>query len=295
MKLNSTKENVNTHTTKMDPPPPTSDTKTAQSSTTSASLDSRMIANGDVNKNAKTTTRTTKNSGGGTGWRPPPNIPSNAGPQQQQQYQPNQKIVDPKLLLRRKVWKHFGLGAILVAVPIGTWWYWSLSQRRTVHEQVQKTFESREQLPVAFRAQDTFDYLISNKMKAGDLLLFDRKCERCSSSPWAMISCFVSKTLLTNIGGRNNPNYVRTVAHGEFDHVGIIVPGYIKNKKDLYDETNLLLMEATPSGIVARPLKERIEFSASRSILLLQLNCPGEEQVRRSLRDRARVPKRLKP
>lgn len=37
-------------------------------------------------------------------------------------------------------------------------------------------------------------------------------------------------------------------------------------------------MEATPSGIVARPLKTRLERTQSRSVLLLQLCSPGEKR-----------------
>jgi hypothetical protein len=37
-------------------------------------------------------------------------------------------------------------------------------------------------------------------------------------------------------------------------------------------------LEATPSGIVARPLKTRLERTQSRSVILLQLCCPGERR-----------------
>jgi hypothetical protein len=55
---------------------------------------------------------------------------------------------------------------------------------------------------------------------------------------------------------------------------GLIVPGYVRNDSD--HDSNLLLLEATPSGIVARPLKDRLECSQSRSILLLPLCSPAE-------------------
>ena len=60
---------------------------------------------------------------------------------------------------------------------------------------------------------------------------------------------------------------------------GIIVPGYVKNKSDLYDASNLLLMEATAGeGIVVRPLLTRMEMSESRSVVLLPLALPGEKR-----------------
>ena len=58
---------------------------------------------------------------------------------------------------------------------------------------------------------------------------------------------------------------------------GIVVPGYHKNKKDVYDPSNLLLLEATSgSGIVARPLLTRLEMSQSRTVMLLPLHLPGD-------------------
>jgi hypothetical protein len=59
-------------------------------------------------------------------------------------------------------------------------------------------------------------------------------------------------------------------------HCGLIVPGYATTKAQELDPANLLLLEATPSGIVARPLKDRLEQSTSHTILLLQVCSPGE-------------------
>jgi hypothetical protein len=59
---------------------------------------------------------------------------------------------------------------------------------------------------------------------------------------------------------------------------GIIVPGYIENRMDSINPTNLLILEATPSGIVARNLRDRLERTASRSVILLQLCSPGEKR-----------------
>lgn len=59
---------------------------------------------------------------------------------------------------------------------------------------------------------------------------------------------------------------------------GLVVPGYINSRQDAIDPSNLLLLEATPSGIVARPLKTRLERTMSRSVVLLQLCSPGEKR-----------------
>jgi hypothetical protein len=59
---------------------------------------------------------------------------------------------------------------------------------------------------------------------------------------------------------------------------GIIVPGFVESRKDANDPLNLLILEATPSGIVARNLRDRLERTASRSVILLQLCSPGEKR-----------------
>ena len=72
---------------------------------------------------------------------------------------------------------------------------------------------------------------------------------------------------------------LRSIETGLFDHCGIVVPGFVKNKKDLYDPSNLLLLEGTASGgVVARPLLTRLEMSQSRSVMLLPLVTSGERR-----------------
>jgi hypothetical protein len=58
-----------------------------------------------------------------------------------------------------------------------------------------------------------------------------------------------------------------------------VIPGYVKNKNDAFDPSNLLLLEATASeGIVARPLLTRLEMSQSRTVILLPLHIPGDDR-----------------
>jgi hypothetical protein len=176
-------------------------------------------------------------------------------------------------LLNRKVYLQFLGGIGVMSIPITVWWYWSDQERRTLLDD----YRTRVKLPPG-AAGDTYDYIITEKIQAGDVLLFDRKCERCASSPWAALACIMSKQILT--GKVGNDNYIRSIDTGRYDHIGLVVPGYIKTRSDEYDPTNLLLLEATASGIVARPLKERLELSTSNSVLLLQLACPGEQRNR---------------
>jgi hypothetical protein len=180
-------------------------------------------------------------------------------------------------LIRRKVLTNMVAGVGVLAVPVMAWWWWARRERQAILDE----YKSRMKLPASSAAiMDTYDYIISEKIQAGDILLFDRRCERCAASPWAALACFVSKNCLavpSNIMGDNH-GAAAAAALNRYDHVGLVVPGYVNKRSDAWDPTNLLLMEATPSGIVARPLKERLEQSASQSILLLQLACPGEQR-----------------
>lgn len=144
-------------------------------------------------------------------------------------------------------------GVTVISVPIGVWWYQAQADR----EELRSKFRHRIQIP---GSSDTYDYLIAEKCQPGDVILFDRRCERCAVSPWAAAACFASKQF------------------GIYNHCGLIVPGYAKTKAEELDPINLLLLEATPSGIVARPLKDRLEQSTSHSILLLQVCSPGERR-----------------
>ena len=203
--------------------------------------------------------------------------------------------------VRRKVLTQMTGGLVVCTIPVLVWWRWAYSERQAVLERV------RTQVRVP-NVQTTDDLVIENQIQPGDVILFDRKCETCASSPWAAFACVLGRTFLCNdddgYGASKLPP--RSVDHGKFDHigtwesgiylisllsfdcsqahilklllVGLVVPGYIQNRNDLYDPSNLLLLEATPQGIVARSLKSRLEHTQSRSVLLLQLSCPGEKR-----------------
>lgn len=174
--------------------------------------------------------------------------------------------------------RQLAAGAGVLAVPVAVWWHWSRGERSERLEE----FRTRVQLPRGLEITDTYDYLITEQIQAGDVLLFDRRCELCAAGPWAALACLVGKQCLT---GRSTATdaYLRAGdKSGRIDHVGLVVPGYVVHRGDEYDPTNLLLLEATPSGVMARPLKDRLELSASQSVLLVQLACPGEERDRGS-------------
>jgi hypothetical protein len=148
-------------------------------------------------------------------------------------------------------------GTTVVAIPIGLWWY----RARADREEWQSKFHHRIILP---GSSDAYDYVIAEQCRPGDVLLFHRKCETCATSPWAAASCYITQ-----------------YTFGNFNHCGLIVPGYGHTKAQALDPTNLLVLEATPSGIVARPLKDRLEQSTSNCILLLPVATPGERRDRK--------------
>lgn len=113
------------------------------------------------------------------------------------------------------------------------------------------------------------------KCKPGDVVLFDRRCHKCAAGPAAALSCVLGKSFLCDNDGKMG---VKTVDGGQFDHCGIVVPGMFEKKSEALDPSNLLLLEATPSGILARPLLKRLEMSQSRTVLLLPLASPGERR-----------------
>ena len=161
-------------------------------------------------------------------------------------------------------------GLAAISVPVSAWWWWAQRQRAAVDEAVR----TKIRLP-AGAAADPLQQFIEDNCQPGDVLLFDRRCETCATSPWAALACVMGKSVHCG----HDPDSVRSVSDGNFDHIGIIVPGYIKSKADSHDPSNLLLLEATAGqGIVARPLQQRLEYSQARQVILLPLQVPGERR-----------------
>lgn len=154
---------------------------------------------------------------------------------------------------------------VVPSVPVLVWWKYARDDRqRQVHEVSTKVRVPNVQ---------TIDDLMVEKCQPGDVILFDKRCEKCAAGPRAALACVLQKTLLC----AKDDGKMRAVDGGTYDHVGIVVPG--PDAKDKYDPSNLLFLEATPGqGIVARPLLTRLEMSQSRSVILLPLHIPGERR-----------------
>lgn len=159
------------------------------------------------------------------------------------------------------------LSLAVPAVPVLVWWKSAVGDRKERAQQVR----TKVRVPNV----QTVDDLLVEKCKPGDVILFDRRCEKCAAGPAAALSCILARRLLT----KDDPTQTRAVETGTFDHVGIVVPGYYKTAKEQLDPSNLLFLEATASeGVVARPLLTRLEMSQSRSVILLPLSSPGERR-----------------
>ncbi|CAB9499868.1 expressed unknown protein [Seminavis robusta] len=163
--------------------------------------------------------------------------------------------------------RRMSIGVAAPAVPTAFWWKYAHDERQKRAQDV----KTRVRLPNV----QTVDDLMVEKCRPGDVILFDRRPELCASGPWAALSCIVARALLCDDGDEQ----VRSVDHGKFDHCGIVVPGYVKSRKDKFDPSNLLVLEATAGeGVIARPLLTRIEMSQSRSMILLPLASSGERR-----------------
>mmetsp|Transcript_16392 Transcript_16392/g.23124 ORF Transcript_16392/g.23124 Transcript_16392/m.23124 type:complete len:306 (-) Transcript_16392:124-1041(-) len=168
---------------------------------------------------------------------------------------------------RSKVLLKMTAGVIVPSVPVLIWWKSAVDDRNKRSEEVR----TKVRVPNV----QTIDDLLVEKCKPGDIILFDRRCEKCAAGPIAALSCLLSRQFLC----KEDPMQTRAVETGTFDHCGIVVPGKAETAKDELDPSNLLFLEATASdGVVARPLLTRLEMSQSRSVILLPLAGAGERR-----------------
>ena len=177
------------------------------------------------------------------------------------------------------IFTRLGASLIIPAIPIGGWYYTATQDRHSKAEEIR----TKVRVPNV----QTIDDLMIEKCQPGDIILFDRRCYKCAAGPSAALSCILGKQFLcdddssSSSSSKHNKNGKnRKIADiGKVEHVGIVVPGYSKNKAEANDPSNLLLLEATAGeGVVARPLLQRLEMSQSRSVVLLPLASPGERR-----------------
>jgi len=166
--------------------------------------------------------------------------------------------------LHRKVLTRMAAIVVVPTLPVVIWYKIALNDRQDHSEQVR----TKVRVPNV----QTVDDLLVEKCQAGDVLLFDRRWEKCAAGPLAALACLLGRAILCN---DTDPLQTRSVEVGKFDHC---VPGY-EEEGIPYDPSNLLLLEATASGgIAARPILDRLEMSQSRSVILLPLHVPGDNR-----------------
>jgi hypothetical protein len=107
---------------------------------------------------------------------------------------------------RIKVFQQLAGGLIVCSIPVAVWWKSAADNRAIILEQ-QRT---KVRVP---NIQDSDDLLVE-RMQAGDVLLFDRRCEKCAAGPWAALACLAGRSLLCD------ERATRSVDQGRFDHVG---------------------------------------------------------------------------
>jgi hypothetical protein len=103
------------------------------------------------------------------------------------------------------------MAAILVApaVPVAVWYKSARDSRQHQAEQVR----TKVRVPNV----QSVDDLLVEKCRAGDVVLFDRRCERCAAGPLAALACLTGRSILCN---DTDPMQTRSVETGKFDHVG---------------------------------------------------------------------------
>ena len=168
-----------------------------------------------------------------------------------------------------KIFTHLGAAFLIPSIPISAWYYSAIQDRHKKSEEVR----TKVRVPNV----QTVDDLMIEKCQPGDIVLFDRRCYKCAAGPLAAFSCILGKSFLCDDDEKSGNK--KMIDIGKFEHVGVVVPGYSKNKAERIDPSNLLLLEATAGeGVVARPLLQRLEMSQSRTVLLLPLASPGERR-----------------
>lgn len=110
--------------------------------------------------------------------------------------------------IRRKVFSQLAGGLVVSAIPVAIWWKWAADDRHNVAEEVR----TRVRVP----GVQTTDDILLEKVQPGDVLLFDRRCEKCAAGPWAALACMAGRTFLCD----DSKYSARTVDSGKFDHIG---------------------------------------------------------------------------
>lgn len=108
----------------------------------------------------------------------------------------------------RKVMTRMAAVVIVPTVPVLAWWQSAKSQRAEWEEQVR----TKVRVPNV----QTVDDLLVETCQPGDVIVFDRRCDKCAAGPAAAMACVLEKAVLC----RDDKTQTRTVEVGKFDHCG---------------------------------------------------------------------------
>ena len=122
---------------------------------------------------------------------------------------------------RLKVLSRVAAVIVVPTIPILLWWKLAVDDRATHLVEVQTT--------VRVPNVQTVDDLLVEKCQPGDVVLFDRRCDKCAAGPGAGLACILARALLC----RDDPKETRSVEIGKFDHCGECI--YIYYNKRIYD------------------------------------------------------------
>ena len=115
----------------------------------------------------------------------------------------SKRAITPYQILSR-----MALGVAVPTVPVLVWWKWAVDDRHATAEEVR----TRVRVPNV----QTVDDLLVEKCQPGDVVLFDRRCEKCAAGPLAALSCVLGRSILCH----DDPTQTRSVETGKFDHCG---------------------------------------------------------------------------
>lgn len=109
--------------------------------------------------------------------------------------------------VRLQVLSRMAAGLVVATIPVGVWWKVARDERDAVAEDVR----TRIRVP----GLETSDDRLLEKCQPGDVILFDRRCEKCAAGPWAATACLAQRRFLCD-----EKRGARTVDTGRFDHIG---------------------------------------------------------------------------
>lgn len=110
--------------------------------------------------------------------------------------------------IRLKVATRVAAIIIVPTIPVLVWWKLARDDREKHAQEVR----TKVRVPNV----QTVDDLLVEKCRPGDVLLFDRRWDKCAAGPLAALSCLLARNILC----KNDDTQTRSIEVGKFDHCG---------------------------------------------------------------------------